>query len=156
MTKQVGLPMVVLFMSPLSFAQTRCPEGFRYAGTLSGTGSAIEAFSKRVELRLPENATLDTSYQQTRVRADNGQGNAHSNLRPQDIPKGIHIIPTGTHDLDKGWSVSDPQLKAVERSADGRITRYQFGMRLNCTVGSGMQQSGSCEVDVEVCYKPKK
>jgi hypothetical protein len=78
MTKLAGLLVAALFMSPLSFAQTSCPQGFRYAGTLSGTGSAIEAFSKRVEVRLPENATLNTSYQQTSVRADNGKGNARS------------------------------------------------------------------------------
>ena len=95
MTKRVGLLVVTLFMCPLSFAQTNCPEGSKYAGTLSGTGSAIEAFSKRVEVKLPS------------VRADNGQGHAHSNLRPQDIPKGTYIIPYGSNDLDKGSVVYD-------------------------------------------------
>src|SRR5260370_19865135 len=105
MTKRVRLLVVTLFMCPLSFVQTNCPEGLKYAGTLSGTGSVIEAFSKRVGVKLPKDATLDTAYQQTSFRADNGQGHAHSNLRPQDISKGIYIIPYGSNDLDKGWSV---------------------------------------------------
>ena len=76
-----------------SSAQDSCPEGFRYAGTLSGSDSG--EFNKTVFLKLPEYATLDESYQQTEVRASNGKRKAQSNLRPQDIPKGIHIDPYG-------------------------------------------------------------
>jgi hypothetical protein len=63
-------------------------------------------------------------------------------------------IALTSSEADKGWAVSDPELKAVERSTDGRITRYRFGMRLYCSVGSGLQQSYGCAVNVQVCYKP--
>ena len=64
-----------------------------YVRNLSGTGSAIQEFDKTVVLKLPESATLDASYQQSRVRAANAEGKA--NLRTQDISKGILIIPYG-------------------------------------------------------------
>jgi hypothetical protein len=100
MKKHVGfLTVSFLLMSSLSRAQHSCPEGFRYAGTLSG--SSTQTFDKTVFLKLPEYATLDESYQQTEVRATNPKRKAKSNLRPQDIPKGIHIDPYGSSDLEK-------------------------------------------------------
>jgi hypothetical protein len=153
MKKHVGFWTVsFLLMSSLSNAQDRCPEGFRYAGALSGTSA--ETFDKTVSLKLPEFATLDESFQQTAVRATNGKKNAKSNLRPQDIPKGIYITPSGSSDLEKIWAVSEPQLKTDNT---GGSTRYAFGMHLFCAVqGSPYSQTeGSCEVGVEVCYKPK-
>ena len=154
MKKQVGfLTISFLLMSSLSRAQERCPEGFRDAGTLSGSDS--ETFDKTVFLTLPEYATLDESFQQIVVRATNGKKNAKSNLRPQDIPKGIHITPYGSNDLEKIWAVSEPQL--IKPDGNGTSTRYAFGMHLFCAVqGSPYSQTeGSCEVGVEVCYKPK-
>jgi len=102
---------------------------------------------------LPNNATLDTSYQQPNVVADNGQS-TRSKLRSQDIPKGIHIVPYGQSDLGKSWGVSDPKLKATP-DADGK-TRYVFGMRLSCTMSEHARQFGGCAVNVDVCYIPKK
>jgi hypothetical protein len=104
-----------------------------------------------VVLKLPEGATLDESYQQSRVRAANAEGKA--NLRPQDIPKGILIIPHGPNAHDKVWSVSEPKLTEIKADS----TRYEFGMRLFCRVEGSpySQQSGGCDVQVEVCYKPK-
>ena len=154
MKKHVGFLTVSFFlMSSLSSAQDRCPEGFRYAGALSG--SSTETFDKTVFLKLPEYATLDESFQQTAVRATNGKKNAKSNLRPQDIPKGIHITPYGSNDLEKIWAVSEPQL--IKPDSNGASTRYAFGMHLLCSVqGSPYSQSeGDCEVEVQVCYKPK-
>jgi hypothetical protein len=81
----VFLTFSFLFMSVLSKAQSNCPEGFVYVGNLSGTGSATQEFNKTVVLKLPEGATLDESYQQSRVRAANAEGK--TNLRPQDIQK---------------------------------------------------------------------
>jgi hypothetical protein len=143
----------VVLMSSLSRAQDSCPEGFRYAGTLSGTDE--EAFNKTIFLKLPEYATLDESYQQTEVRATNGKRKAQSNLHPQDIPKGIHIDPYGSSDLDKVWAVSEPQL--IKPDNNGASTRYAFGMHLFCSVPSSpySQTQGSCNVGVRVCYKPK-
>ncbi len=141
-----------LLMSSLSSAQS-CPEGFRYAGTLSG--SDAEEFNKTVFLKLPEYATLDESFQQTEVRGTNGKRKAKSNLSPQDIPKGIHISPYGSSDLEKVWAVSEPQLIKPDKS--GASARYAFGMHLFCSVqGSPYSQGeGTCEVGVQVCYKPK-
>lgn len=154
MKKQVGfLSVSFLLMSSLSSAQNSCPEGFRYAGTLSG--SDAEEFNKTVSLKLPEYATLDDSYQQTEVRASNVKRKAQSKPRPLDIPKGIHIDPYGSSDLDKVWAVSEPQL--IQPDNNGSSARYVFGMHLFCAAhGSPYSQTeGSCEVGVQVCYKPK-
>ena len=108
---------------------------------------------------LPENATLDESYQQQNVRATNGKRGAHSSLRAEDVPKGLLIIPHGESDpfFDQGWAVSDPELKAVQKDEKGKVTRYEFGMKLFCHVrdtAGAESEYGECSVDVDVCYKP--
>ena len=159
MTRHVGsLVSIVLVASSLTIAQSECPEGFRYVGTLSGSGSSFTAFDNRVQTRLPKGARLDTSYQQTEVRATNRRSGMDSQLRPEEIPKGILIIPSGTSDdiYKQGWAVSAPKLEALDRDAKGNITRYVFGMKLSCKVGhSGANPHfGDCVVYVEVCFKP--
>ena len=147
------------FASAVSFGQSNCPEGFRYAGTLSGTGSYTTDLDTRVTLTLPKNATLDESYQQQNVRATNGKRGMRSSLRAQDVPKGILIIPHGKSDelYNQGWAVSDPELKVLQKDESGKVTRYEFGMRLSCHVSGGPNPNfGDCSVDVEVCYKPKQ
>ena len=157
MKRRLGfLALSFLFMSVLSTAQSNCPQGFAYVGTLSGTGSSIEEFDKKLALKLPESATLDESFQQIKVRATSAKGK--SNLRPQDIPKGILIIPHGSNDQDKVWSVSEPRLTEIKgENNETSSTRYEFGMHLFCRVqgNSYSQQTGECDVNVEVCYKPK-
>lgn len=152
------LALVPLLFSPWAVAQDNCPEGFRYAGTLSGTGSASSLLDKRVTLKFPNDATLDESFQQKRVRATNGKSGTSSSLRPEDIPKGVLIIPSGKEDkvYQPGWAVSDPKLEIVAQDDTGKITRYQFGMRLLCKVyGQGANPYfAECSVNVEVCYKP--
>ena len=68
------------------------------------------------------------------------------------------IITYGKSDqvYEQGWSVSDPELKAIERDASGTITQYEFGMKLFCKVGTtgANPHLGECSVNVEVCYKP--
>ena len=147
------LAVSLLLMSSLSSAQDSCPEGLRYAGTLSGSDS--ETFDKTVALQLPEHATLDESYQQTEIRATNSTRKAESKLRPQDIPKGIYITPYGSRESEKVWVVSEPRL--VKPDNNGASGRYAFGMHLFCAVhGSSFSQTeGPCEVSVQVCYKPK-
>ena len=149
------LTLSFLLMSSLSRAQDRCPEGFRDAGTLSGADT--EEFDKTLVRKLPQGATLDKSYQQTEVQATGGKGKAKSNLRPQDIPKGILIIPYGSTDLGKVWAVSEPELTEINKDNNQTSTQYAFGMHLFCSAqGSPYSQSeGSCEVGVQVCYKPK-
>ena len=146
----VFLTFSFLFMSVLS-TQSNYPQRFVYVGNLSGTGSATQEFNKTVVLKLPEGATLDESYQQSRVRAANAEGKA--NLRPQDIPKGILIIPHGSNGHEKAWSVSEPKLTEIKSDS----TRYEFGMHLLCRVEGSpySQQSGDCHVQLEVCHKPK-
>jgi hypothetical protein len=136
----------------LSSAQSNCPQGFVFLGSLSGTGSQTQEFNKKVELKLPPGATLDESFQQSTVRATNAKGKA--NLRPQDIPKGILIIPHGSSDSDNVWSVSEPTIEKEDNETSA--TRYKFGMHLFCRVEGSPhhQQAGDCEVSVEVCYKP--
>jgi hypothetical protein len=152
--------LIVLGTSSLSLAQSECPEGFRYAGTLSDSGSSQAPLDKRVRMKLPRNASLDLSYQQTEVRATNGRSGMNSQMRPQDIPKGILIIPSGKSDniYEQGWAVSDPKLDALEQDGSGKVTRYGFGIKLSCRVGStgANPHFGECDVDVAVCYKPMK
>ncbi len=117
-------------------------------------GQMRNSSDTNVFLKLPELATLDESYQQAEVQATNGKHKTKSNLRPQDIPKGIHISPYGSDDLEKAWAVSEPQL--IKQDKNGVPTRYAFGMHLFCAVqGSTFSQTeGTCEVAVRVCYKP--
>jgi hypothetical protein len=74
-------------------------------------------------------------------------------LTAKDIPKGLLIIPYGSTDLEKGWSVSAPKLVATQVQG---ATQYKFGMKLYCTVGASSQSVGGCNVGVDVCYLPKK
>ena len=160
----IALPVVFTFLvsATMSRAQSNCPEGFRYVGTLSGNGSSAEPFDKRKTLNLPPDTSLDVSFQQKNVRVTNGRSGAHSSMRPQDVPKGILIIPSGMSDNEshQGWAVSDPELKALDKDASGRITQYQFGMRLFCNATSSADGNvsyyGECSVDVEVCYRPSR
>ena len=64
--------------------------------------------------------------------AGNGQGSAHSNLRPRGIPKGIHTGSHGLGDHDERWTVSALTLRTVSE-ANGR-TQYVFGTRPPCSV----------------------
>jgi hypothetical protein len=150
MTTRVGLLILgLLFSAPSILAQHSCPEGSRYVGTLSLTGSYGEAEEKK-EIEFPLGATIDTSYQQTSIRPRGGNPKAQSNLRAEDIPRGIQITPSGTTSLGKGWAVSKPELRQVK-------SRQIFAMKLYCTTGGGTSDNmGGCEVQVEVCYKPKK
>jgi hypothetical protein len=153
-----AFPLALLFLlaSTLTRAQNNCPDGFRYAGTLSGYGSSVEGFDARKTLTLPDNATLDESYQQKRVRATNGKNGVDSSMRPQDVPKGIHLVPYGKSlsIYEQGWAVSDPELKALNRDASGKVTRYEFGMKLFCNAHTGGHRAVECSVGVDVCYRP--
>jgi|SRR6516165_6896683 hypothetical protein len=154
MRPAASLAFMLLLMSALSIAQDSCPDGFRFAGTLEGSAAYETPYSGRREVKLPENTMLDTTYQQTKVRAEAGHLHEHSNLLPQDIPAGIHIVPYGKAG-DGGWFVSHPELRVVTREANGRITRYAFGMQLYCIPGDTPTDVADCEVNVDVCYKPK-
>jgi len=139
-------------------AQHNCPEGFRYVGKMSGTGSYGIPFNERRELILPDGAAPDTSFQQKQVNARAGNEMAHSNLLAKDIPKGILIITWGATTYDQGWAVSGPELKTVGPSQYSQNPRYAFGMQLYCTTSkqSSYMHYGGCDVNVEVCYKLKK
>jgi hypothetical protein len=158
MIRAVDLLVFVVFStSSLALAQSNCPQGFQFAGTLSGTGSYVGDFNERRQIKLPEDATLDTSFQQANVRSHGGSVKPKSELRAIDIPKGILIIPHGSTDLEKGWSVSSPELVAIGAAGSQSVAGYRFGMKLYCTVGSGASQNvGGCSVTVDVCYLPKK
>ena len=102
----------LLSMAAPVLAQHGCPERFNFAGTLKGNGSYGVPFDERRELNLPPNATIDTSFQQSDVRAHAGNGLAQSDLHAKDIPKGIYIIPSGSTLNYSGWAVSAPELSS--------------------------------------------
>jgi hypothetical protein len=151
------IALLFLLESAVSPAQNNCPEGFRYLGTLSGYGTSVERFDARQELTLPPNTTLDESYQQEKVRATNGKNSVHSSMRPQDVPKGFYLVPYGESSSsvdEQGWAVSAPQLRALNRDASGKVTRYQFGMKLLCDARTtGAERAVECSVGVDVCYR---
>jgi len=154
------LAFVLLACSPFVAAQDNCPEGFRFVGTLSGTGTDLNPFDKRQAVKLPENATLDESFQQKNVRVTNRKSGAHSNMQASDIPRGILVITHGDEDevYQPGWAVSAPELKAIEKDSNGKVTRYEFAMKLFCTVSPHGQNPhyAECSVEAEVCYKPAR
>ena len=132
MKKHVGfLTVSFLLMSSLSSAQDNCPEEFRYAGTLSGTSSSRYSLIKRLflnSLRMQRSMTpisKPKSGRRTKTQSP-------IEYLPQDIPKGIHITPYGSSDLDKVWAVSEPKLMEI-KAGNGTSTRYAFGMRLFCS-----------------------
>ena len=145
-------------MPSLSSAQSRCPYGTEYAGTISGQGTDMEKLDRRDALKLPEKVMLDESYQQTKLTASNDRGKKSTNLRPQDVPKGILIIPSGSRDYPVRWAVSEPKLTAFERDKNGTVTQYEFGIHLFCSMESSEfdRQTNACNVDVVVCFKPMK
>ena len=158
MIRQVRrLAFVAFYTSSLALAQHNCPQGFQHVGTLSGTGSISTDFNERRAINFPENATIDTTYQQTNIRSHGGNPKAHSDLTAKEIPKGIHIITYGSTYLNNGWSVSAPKLVTIQVTGSESATRYRFGMNLYCTVGRvNTQNVGGCNVEVDVCYLPKK
>jgi hypothetical protein len=83
------LASVLLSFSSWAVAQHNCPEAFKYVGTLPGVGSESNPFDKRVAVKFPENATLDESFQQKKVRITNGKRGARSTVQAQDLPKGV-------------------------------------------------------------------
>ena len=158
---RVGFVVLVLSsFSPWCLGQHNCPEGFRYVGTLSGTGSESNPFDRRMTVKLPENAAPDQSFQQRNVRSTNGKSGARSAMRPEDVPRGILVITSGKEDkvYEPGWAVSDPELKGIERDNSGKVTHYEFGMKLFCRVGSSGANPhfAECSVNAEVCYKPSR
>lgn len=152
------LTLVLLLLSPWAAGQHNCPEGLRYAGTLSGAGSESNPFDKRMTLKFPENATLDETFQQKNIRATNGKSGARSNMRSQDVPKGVLVIPSGKEDkvYEPGWAVSGPELRAIQQDNTGKTTRYEFGIKLFCSVGGhgANPYFAECSVNADVCYKP--
>lgn len=148
----IGLASLALPMQ----AQNRCPDGFNFLGRLHGAGSYNSNFNQRVEIRFSR-VRMDRSYRQQAIHAENGQSDAHSNIKPTDIPAGLNLVPFGSDDHEKGWAVLAPELKGVEFDEDDRIKTYAFGMSLYCTTGSGEADRfvGGCDVNVDVCYKPK-
>ena len=144
-------------VSPL-LAQHNCPTGFDFGGTLKGSGAFEDAFDARREIKLPSYATIDTSYQQSKVRSHAGNDRAKSDLQAKNIPKGIltsslfsainshETMAAGRWHLSSNTESGEPAL------------RYLFGMKLYCISSSspGYMHYGGCDVNVYVCYKPKK
>jgi hypothetical protein len=152
------LAFVLLSFCPWVAAQDNCPEGFRFVGTLSGTGTELNPFDKRETIKLPKNATPDESFQQKNVRVTNGKNGARSNMQAKDIPQGILVITHGKEDkvYEPGWAVSEPELKVIEKDSNGKVTRYEFAMKLFCSVSSRGSNPyyAECSVQADVCYKP--
>src|ERR1700739_319842 len=79
----------LLSMAAPLLAQHNCPPGLDNGETLKGAGVCGVAFDERREVNLPPYATIDTSFQQSKVRAHGGNDYAQLDLHAKDIPKGI-------------------------------------------------------------------
>jgi len=79
-------------------------------------------------------------------------------MQAQDIPKGILVITHGKEDNNYKpvWAVSEPELKVIAKDTNGKPVRYEFSMKLSCSVQrhSSTPYYDVCEVSVDVCYKP--
>lgn len=152
------LAFALLSFSSCLAAQNNCPEGFRFAGTLSATGTESSPVDERHAVKLPQNARLDESFQQKNARVTNSKSGARSNMQTQDIPKGILVIAHGKEadTYQTEWAVSEPELKPIEKDSNGNVTQYEFAMKLSCSVKSHSSNPyyDVCSVDAEVCYKP--
>jgi len=117
------LLVLVFFIPGRSLAQGNCPEGFGHAGTLSGTGSFMTPFDQRVTLRLPENATLDESFQQKKLQPTNGKGGVQSKMRPSDVPKGLLLVVYGQSDkvYERGGPSATPNLRSLNETSTARF-----------------------------------
>jgi hypothetical protein len=141
----------------------QCPADLVHAGKLYGEGGPANYVGHpEVVFTLPSGTVIDRSFHQANISAvANNQSDAHSNLTPTKIPGGICIVPSGTNDNNKGWSVGNndtPTLRASDWDDAGRVSSYVYSMGLYCTVDSGLRGmgSGGCNVAVDVYYKPKQ
>jgi hypothetical protein len=53
---------------------------------------------------------------------------------PIIVRKGFYLVPYGESSsiFEQGCAVSALQLRALNRDASGKVTRYDFGMKLFC------------------------
>lgn len=136
-------------------SEGQCPEGLTYAGLLEGEGSFGHNFNGTRELLLPPYTKIDRSYRQTQLKAFGGGSDARSPMLSSDIPGGLYVVPTGTEDHEKGWSVHSPYFRPSVADDQDRVKQWAFGLTLYCTVGSGETDRlvGGCNVKVLVCFK---
>jgi hypothetical protein len=142
MTKQLGIALcgsVVTLLLGVVPVLGQCPSGFTKIGRMERSTSGLEV-KERVSIKLPDDFTLDTSYQQP---SPSGKGGRAGSILPQQrIPKGIYISPGGRGTY--GWAVSDPVM------LDSRT----FQMYLYCSQDQGaLNTNWGCSVYVDVCAK---
>jgi hypothetical protein len=102
-------------------------------------------------LLLPKNFKLDRSYQQQSLNCCGGvDGGARSDIKPTDIPKGIHVSVTGGY----YWALPKaPVLIAHEVDDNDHVVQWEFRTPLYC--GPGGNGEG-CNIRVTVWAKQKK
>jgi len=132
-----------------------CPDGFQCIGRLYGEAAAGQpAYHGDDQVVFPAGFRLDQSYQQSQLSCFGGGNNNCGDLKASDIPKGIHVIPDGSH----YWAV----LKEVKFGQTiGPVVgglpqpgQFTYGMHLYC--GPEAPPGGGCNVHVDVCAKKLK
>lgn len=125
----------------------QCPVKFVDAGEISvfaPEGNYQERTATK-ELTLPKGIRLDTSYLQKTIRA--ASDGAGSNLRAEQIPPGIHLIPSG---VGSGkWAIENPKLEAIVNPAQLRFS-------IELWVNRGLNAEPNSGVRVRVCVKPQR
>jgi len=86
-------------------------------------GRSLAPFDQRVTLRLPENATLDESFQQKKLQPTNGKGGVQSKMRPSDVPKGLLLVVYGQSDkvYERGGPSATPNLRSLNETSTARF-----------------------------------
>ena len=142
-------------------ANPQCPEGFKLAGEVTastGPGQYQEVQVTR-ELLLPNGIQIDTSYRQKTIRAA-GDG-AASDMRAEQIPPGLHLIPTGPAG-GRWWSIDNPKLVPETVDANKKVVQWKFSIELYANSGNSRPAAGAGrgaqrptpDVRVSVCVKP--
>jgi hypothetical protein len=136
-TIRSAFPLALLFLlaSAVSPAQNNCPEGFRYLGTLSGYGTSVERFDARRSLLYLRILRSTTHINRKRCAPPTGRTVFIRACVHKMCQRAFISFPYGENSSSvhgQGWAVSAPQLRALHRHARGKVTRYEFGMKLLC------------------------
>jgi hypothetical protein len=135
---------LLLAASFISAVFAQCPDKFVDAGDLSASapGGSYQEATVIKELLLPKGISIDRSYLQKAIRA--ASDGAGTNMRAEQIPPGIHLIPTG---VGSGkWALDKPKLEATADPA-----RLKFSIEL--WVNRGQSTEHDSGVRVRVCVK---
>lgn len=144
---RLGTVLVGALIAASATLNAQCPAGLIHAGLLYGEGGPANYVGHPgIVFSLPSGTVIDRNFHQTSIsRVANHQSSAESNLTPSKIPGGICIVPSGTDDHNKGWSVGNndtPTLRASDWDDNGRVSSYVYSMGCTAPLIPGCWERG--------------